>query len=250
MGLVEGATEFLPVSSTFHLIWTGKLLGIEQTEFLKTFEVFIQSGGIAAVLFLYIRTLLSDRRLTGLVLTSFIPTATVGLILYRMIRGYFFENELLQLGVLLLVGIFFILYERFADHTKNTADLTRLSVKGAILIGLAQALAVVPGVSRAGAVIIAMMMLRFRRDEAAKYSFLLAVPTIFAASALDLIQMREVVFSQIGNAYLLGIGFVTAFISALVIVKWFIRFLGQHSLEAFGWYRIALFIVLVGLMVK
>ncbi|HLE50124.1 MAG TPA: undecaprenyl-diphosphate phosphatase [Patescibacteria group bacterium] len=240
LGVVEGGTEYLPVSSTFHLIWTGKILAMPQIEFLKTFEIFIQSGAIAAVLFLYLKTLLSDRKLMAKVLTSFIPTAAVGLVLYKIIKGYFFENDFLQLTIFLAVGILFILYERLADHKANTRELSSLTVNQALAVGLAQALAVVPGVSRAGAVIMGMMLMRFRRDEAAKYSFLLAVPTIFAAAGLDLVKSRAVVFDN-GGGWLLALGFVSAFISALVVIKWLIRYLQRHSLEIFGWYRIAAF---------
>ncbi len=248
LGLVEGATEFLPVSSTFHLIWTGKLIGTVQSEFLKTFEVFIQSGAIAAVLFLYLKYLLENKRLMGLVLAAFLPTASVGLLLYKIIKGYFFENNYLQLFVFIGVGIVFILYEWLAEHKKNQLQLNRLTLKQALIVGFAQALAVVPGVSRAGAVLLVLMMLRFRRDEAAKFSFLLAVPTIFAAASLDLVQTREIVFNHTGSWSLLFVGLVTAFISALVVIRWFIRYLSAHSLAMFGWYRIVLGIYLLSLL--
>jgi len=244
LGVVEGGTEYLPISSTFHLIWTGKILAIPQTEYLKTFEIFIQSGAIAAVFFLYLKTLISDRKLMTRVLISFIPTAVVGLVLYKIIKGYFFENNLLQLVVFLAVGILFILYERLADHKANIRELPSLTAKQAALIGLAQALAVIPGVSRAGAVIMGMMLMRFRRDEAAKYSFLLAVPTIFAAAGLDLIKSRTIIFDN-GGGWLLTLGFISAFISALVFIKWLIRYLERHSLEIFGWYRVIVFATLM-----
>ncbi len=244
LGIIEGATEYLPISSTFHLIWSAKLLNIPQTDFSKLFEVFIQAGAIAAVLFLYLKTVLTDKKLMLKVITSFIPTAVVGLLLYKVIKNYFFANSWLQLIVFLIVGIAFILYERFGTHKTNQHDLSNLSYQDALMVGLAQALAVVPGVSRAGAVIVALMLLKVRRDEAAKYSFLLAVPTIFAASTLDLFKMRSLVLNHSGNILILIVGTVAAFLSAVVVVRWLVKFLKHHSLAAFGWYRIGLFTIL------
>lgn len=243
LGIVEGATEYLPISSTFHLIWTSKILALPVTDFLKTFEVVIQSGAIAAVVFLYSKTVLSDRKLIAKTLTSFVPTAAVGLILFKLIKGYFFENNLLQLFVFAAVGVFFIVYERWRRR-KGTGRLAELTLAQAVVIGFAQALAVVPGVSRAGTVIVAMMILGYRRDEAAKYSFLLATPTIFAAGVLDLVETRAIIFDHGNGPMLLLVGFAAAFFSALIVIHWLIRFLEEHSLELFGWYRIGVFLLL------
>lgn len=245
LGIVEGATEYLPISSTFHLIWTSKIMGIQETEFLKLFEVFIQAGAIAAVGYLYFKTILSDRKLMMKVLASFVPTAVVGLLLYKVIKNVFFVNSWLQLVVFFGVGIAFVMFERKRDHKLYSRGLDSLSIKDAMLVGLAQALAVVPGVSRAGAVIICLMLMKVKRDEAAKYSFLLAVPTITAAALLDLIKMRELLINQNGNILLLLVGTIAAFFSALVVVKWLVKFLQHNSMEMFGWYRIVLAAVLL-----
>lgn len=236
LGLIEGVTEFLPISSTFHLIWVAKLLQIPATDFVKLFEVAIQGGAILAVLTLY------WNKLSARVLVSFIPTAVVGLVLYKIIKGIFFENMTLQLVVFAGVGLLFFVFEKW--YQKQTKKITEISFMQAILIGLIQALAVVPGVSRAGAVMLGMMGLGISREESAKYSFLLAVPTILAASFYDLWKMRSLLSGQIENVQLLIVGSVAAFVSALVIVKWFVGFLQKHTLTIFGWYRFVVAFIL------
>lgn len=245
LGIIEGATEFLPISSTFHLIWSANILGILETDFTKLFEVFIQAGAVLAVIFLYFDTITTNSKLMLKVLVSFIPTAVVGLLFYKLIKSYFFTNDMLQLYIFLLIGIIFILYEWFGSHRSNSRKIDDISYVDAVYIGLAQALAVIPGVSRAGAVIIALMVLRYRREDAAKYSFLLAIPTIFAASGLDLFKMRSLLVDGSNNVSVLAVGTLVSFLSATVFIKWFIKYLQNHSLESFGWYRIILFAVLL-----
>lgn len=238
LGIIEGITEFLPVSSTFHLIWTSRLLGISQNEFQKAYEVIIQAGAILAVVFLYWKVLVNDKKLILKILTSFLPTAVVGLVLYKVIKNIFFENYLLQITVFLIVGIVFILYERYRKNKSLEKTLNDLSFKDTLIIGLSQSLAVIPGVSRAGAVILIMMILGIKREEAAKFSFLLAVPTLFAASVLDMVKLMPILFTQTDKSGYLAVGFLAAFLSALIVVKWLIKFLQNHTLSSFGWYRI------------
>ncbi len=247
LGIVEGITEFLPISSTFHLIFTAKLLGIHDSEFVKVFEVFIQSGAILSVLLLYFKTLWNDRELMKKVMISFIPTAVVGLVLHKIIKTIFFETNWLMIGAFFVVAGVFFFIEYLISQKKLVIDqeVKTLSYKQAIIVGLAQSLAVIPGVSRAGSVLVAMMFMKYRRDEAARYSFMLSIPTIFAASAKDLFEMRELVFSSVDNIGLLTTGFVTAFISSYFVVKWLIGFLQKHSLVTFGWYRIVVGIALL-----
>jgi undecaprenyl-diphosphatase len=246
LGIVEGITEFLPISSTFHLIYTSRILQIPDSEFVKLFEVVIQSGAILAVLFIYIKELIGKKELIVKLLLSFLPTAIVGLTLYRMIKDVFFESDAIMMGVFVLVGIVFIIYESVAGKKEQlTKSIKDLSYKEAITIGFIQSLAVVPGVSRAGSVILGMMVLRFRRDEAARYSFFLSVPTIFAASAYDAYKMRDLIASSQEFFPLLVVGFVTAFISALIVVRWLIGYLQRHTLTIFGFYRIILGIILL-----
>lgn len=243
LGIVEGVTEYLPISSTFHLIWASRLLGISQTEFQKLFEVVIQSGAILAIVFLYFQYLLRQWNLIKKIAFSFLPTATVGLILYKVIKNFFFESFTLQIVVFIFVGVIFILFEMLRKKKVLTKNALDISYKEALVIGLAQALAVIPGVSRAGAVILPMMYLGVKREEAAKYSFLLAVPTMFAASALDLFQSRSVLVGQLNNMGLLVVGFLVSFVSAMLVVKWFVSYLQKNDLSVFGWYRLILVII-------
>jgi undecaprenyl-diphosphatase len=149
-----------------------------------------------------------------------------------------------MLGVFIAVGLLFLVIERLSLSLTKTCDT--ITTKQALLIGLAQACSVVPGVSRAGSVIVAMMFMGYKRDEAAKYTFLLSLPTIFAASALDIYQGRELLATLADGWMLLGIGSLVALISAYLVMKWFTKYLSTHTLELFGWYRL---VVAVGLVI-
>lgn len=240
LGIVEGLSEFLPISSTFHLIFAGRLLGLAATDFLKLFEVVIQSGAIGALILLYTRMLMQDAKLRFHVLVSFFPTAVIGLLLHKIIKDVFFESTSLMLSVFIGVGVLFIVLERWLKHNNRqlTKKCVQLTTKQAFLIGCAQACSVIPGVSRAGSVLVPMILLGYTRAEAAKYTFLLSMPTIFAASALDLYQGRVLLLENTSNWLLLSVGFATALIVAYLVVKWLIRYLESHTLELFGWYRL------------
>lgn len=241
LGIVEGLTEFLPISSTFHLLFANQIMGMPLTDFAKFFDVFIQSAAILSVVVLFGKEWLTDWDFLKKVAVSFIPTAIVGLVLHKVIKDVFFDSNLLMISAFLIVGILFVVVEALVKKgtLKTEKKHTSLTYTEAVLIGVFQALAVVPGVSRAGAVIVGMMVLGYRRDEAAKYSFSLAVPTILAASALDLIKMRSTISGlETANLLPLLIGSVAAFISAFFIVKWFIQFLKHRSLNVFGGYRL------------
>ncbi len=242
LGLVEGATEFLPISSTAHLIISSKLLNIPSSEFQKFFEVFIQSGAILAVVFVYWKDILKNRNLMVNIILSFIPTAVVGLLLHKVIKNVFFESFTLIAVSLLVIGLFFIVYEFLLRNkiVKTDKKIIQMTILQALFIGVGQSLAVVPGVSRAGAVILTMMIMGFNREESALYSFVLAVPTLFAASAFDFIRTDpQLVFSG-NNPLFLLVGLTTSFFSALLAIKWFIKFLQKNSLSYFGVYRIGL----------
>lgn len=241
LGIVEGLTEFLPISSTFHLIATSRWLSLANNDFLSTFEVVIQGGAILALLTIYLRTLLTNRTLSSRVLLSFLPTAVVGFVLYSFIKSYFFAATWLSWVIFVLVGLLFLLTESWVSSGRLNLrhSLESLTNAQALLIGLAQSLAVIPGVSRAGSVIVAMMFLGYRRDEAARYTFLLSLPTILAASSLDLLRSRSL-FSQPNETFLLALGFVTSFVVAYFVVKWFLHYLSSHTLRLFAWYRFIL----------
>lgn len=240
LGLVEGVTEFLPVSSTAHLILVSKFIGLTQNSFISTFEVVIQSGAILAVIFIYGKKLLESKNLLKMVLVSFVPTAIVGFFLHDIIKNVLFQSNTLIVSMIGLIGLLFIFLEQYfqKNNIKLDRDESSLLIKDALLIGLFQSFAVVPGVSRAGAVIICMMLLRYKRKFAAEFSFLLAIPTILAATGLDLIKFSGY-FTSARLLYF-GVGFVTAFISALFIVKWFTSYLEKNNLMVFGLYRIML----------
>lgn len=242
LGLVEGVTEFLPISSTAHLIISSKLLNIPATEFQKFFEVFIQSGAILAVLVIYWKIILKNRNLLINIILSFIPTAVVGLLLHKVIKGVFFESFTLITTSLFMVGLFFIIFEYLLKKkiVKTDKKIIQMTIVQALMIGVGQSLAVVPGVSRAGAVILTMMILGFNREESALYSFVLAVPTLFAAAAFDFLKTDPQLIFSGNNPMFLIIGLITSFMSALLAIKWFIKFLQKNSLSYFGVYRIGL----------
>ncbi len=247
LGIVEGVTEFLPISSTAHLILASQFLGLAQTEFQKFFEVFIQMGAVLAVAFLYLKYLLQHKELIKNVSISFIPTAVVGLLLYKIIKTVFFNSNLLISVSLFVIGFVFILLEKKVKNKSLSLNknLNQMNWREALLVGLFQSLAIVPGVSRAGIVMVALMGMKYRRTEAALYSFLLAVPTITAAALLDLYKSRDLLVSSQTNVALLVVGFIVSFVTAYVSVKWLISYLQNNSLVNFAYYRFALAIIVV-----
>ena len=246
LGIVEGITEFLPISSTAHLIIASKLLNISQTEFQNFFEVFIQSGAILAVVFIYIQYILKNPKIIKSVLISFIPTAIVGFLLHKVIKNIFFESFYLIIGSLFSVGLLFIVFEYLVKNKRIVLkkSIIQLTIFDAVVIGMVQSLSVVPGVSRAGAVMLGMMAFGYKREESAVYSFLLAVPTIFAAGAFDLYQSRKIIFSSLDNIWILIFGFWISFIFAYISIKWLINYLKKNSLVVFGIYRIIISLLL------
>jgi undecaprenyl-diphosphatase len=247
LGIVEGLTEFLPISSTFHLIMTSRILGLPSTDFLKMFEVVIQGAAIGAILLIYAGTLLKDWKLLRNILLSFIPTAIIGYLLQKIIKTVFFEDTWLMMGAFVGVGLLFLFIEFLVKQGKLTLikshnDITPFQ---AIIIGLAQACSVIPGVSRAGSIIVIMLILGYKRDESAKYTFMLSLPTIFAASALDLYQGRGFLVANSTNIMLLTIGSLVSLLVAYFVVKWLIKYLATHTLAIFGWYRLVLATILI-----
>lgn len=234
LGVVEGITEFLPISSTGHLILTSKLLGIENTDFLKSFEIIIQLGAILAVIVLYAKKVLFDRVLIQKIIVAFLPTGILGFILYKLIKQFLLGNSTVVLWSLLVGGIGLIILEKMP---KKQIVKTELSYKDAAIIGTIQALAVIPGVSRSAATIIGGMLLGYDRRQVVEFSFLLAIPTMIAASGYDIIKNVDVFTANTGP--LLAIGFVTAFVVALVAIKWLLKYVQTKDFVNFGIYRIA-----------
>ncbi len=246
LGIVEGITEFLPISSTAHLILASHFLHMPQSTLQKFFEVFIQSGAIIAVIIMYFKKLWQEK-IQFNILLSFIPTAVVGFLLYKVIKGVFFASNLLIIIALFVGGIIFLILEILIkkNKIKLTKSIESINFKQALLIGLLQSLAILPGISRAGAVMVAMMFMGYKRDESAVYSFLLAIPTVLAASVFDLYKVRGLISFYTSDTTYLFIGLITAFITAYISVKWLISYLKKNSLSPFGIYRIALAIILV-----
>lgn len=242
LSIVEGITEFLPISSTGHLILAIDLLGLPKSEFVKSFEIIVQLGAILAVVVFYWNTFTKNKKVWHKILTAFIPSAIIGFILYKLIRQYLLGNTGITLIALFLGGIIFILVEKyFKEKEHHLQHIERLSFSKALLIGLFQAISVIPGVSRAGATIIGGLFMGFDRKTAVEFSFLLAVPTMLAATALDLVK-TGVHFTS-SEISVLAIGFVGAFLTALATIKFFLQYIQKNTFTSFGIYRIILSVV-------
>lgn len=258
LGIIEGLTEFLPISSTAHLILASDWLRIPSTEFLKTFEISIQLGAILAIVILYWKRIWSGWNILFKIATAFIPTAIIGLIFYKIVKNYLMDNLYIVAGALLIGGVILILFERYALEKKSSTlalnnaevednNFSTLSYKQAAIIGVFQSLAIVPGVSRAAATIIGGLALGVKRKNIVEFSFLLAIPTMLAATGLDLYKSRAAL-SALGQSELVIwlIGFIFAFITAIIGVKFFIKFIQKNNFIPFGWYRIVLGLVVFG----
>lgn len=242
LSIVEGITEFLPISSTGHLILTSQLLGIPETEFIKSFEIYIQLGAILAVIVLYGQKYLQNIKVWKNVVTAFIPTALIGFSLYKFIKTFLLGNSMVVVLSLLIGGILLIILEKI-HHQKNTSigKIEDLSLKQSFLIGLAQSISIIPGVSRSASTILGAMFLGVKRGTAVEFSFLLAVPTMLAASGYDLLK-SDFAFSS-NDWVLIAFGFIGSFITALLVIKWFIKFVQTNTFIPFGIYRIVLGII-------
>lgn len=243
LGLIEGFTEFLPVSSTAHLILFSKIFNLEQSEFLKTFIIFIQSGAVLGLLFLYWRSLVFDLKTLKKVIIAFLPTAIIGFLLYKIIKSVFFDSLLLILTALFVGGVLMIIFEIYYQKYKfNQQKKEKIFYKEAFLIGLGQSLAVIPGVSRSGTTILTGLLMNLERRSIVEFSFLLSIPTIIMATFYDLYKnFGEIDFT---NFYLLIIGFFVSLLSAILSAKFFLNYISKHSFTIFGIYRILLAIVL------
>lgn len=240
-GVVEGVTEFLPISSTGHLILVSKLLRVRETDFLKTFEIVIQLGAMLAVVGLYIKKIPQIISLVPKLVVAFIPTAIVGLALYPLIRQWL-GNDRIVLWSLLWGGVAILVFEWwYKGRTVHEMRLGDVSYKQAMAVGVFQSIAVIPGVSRAAATIVGGMLVGISRPVIVEFSFLLALPTIAAAAGLDLLKTPLQFSGQ--ERGLLCVGLLVSFIAALFVLKWFIRFISRHSFVPFGIYRIVVAIL-------
>jgi len=240
LGIVEGITEFLPISSTGHLILASTLMGIQQTEVHKAFEVSIQLGSILAVVFVYHQKIFHSIELWKRLIVAFIPTGVLGFLLYKIIKGLF--SPVVVSVMLILGGIAFILVEKFYNEKEHALkDVEKIPYWKAVAIGIFQSLAMIPGTSRSGATIIGGLLLGLNRKAAAEFSFLLAVPTMLVATTYD--TLKHFNEYQFDHWTTLLVGFITAFIFAIITIKLFLSFITKHNFVPFGIYRIILGII-------
>ncbi|HYC45438.1 MAG TPA: undecaprenyl-diphosphate phosphatase [Burkholderiales bacterium] len=244
LGVVEGLTEFLPISSTGHLIITSQLLDFHD-EKGKVFEIAIQTGAMLAVVWEY-RTRFA-RALTGLtrdplaqrfvlnLVIAFIPAAVLGLAFGKLIKQHLFHA--VPVAIAFIAGAFVILWvERRRNRRVRIESVDDMTWLDALKVGMAQSVALIPGTSRSGATIIGGMLFGLSRRAATEFSFFLAVPTLIAAGIYDLMKHRDLL--SVADAPVFGVGLVTAFVSAFVCVRWLIRYIATHDFTVFAWYRI------------
>jgi len=234
IAIVEGITEFLPISSTGHMIITEKILGMESTEFLKAFTVNIQFGAILSVIVLYWKRFFQTLNFYYKLFIAFIPAMVLGFIFGDLIDSML-ENVIVVAITLLLGGIFLLFVDKLFNKPKENQEV---SFSTAFKIGLFQCIAMIPGVSRSAATIIGGMSQGLNRKTAAEFSFFLAVPTMFAATAYKLLKNYKSI--DAGNINILIIGNIVAFIVAMIAIKSFIAFLTKYGFKVFGYYRIFL----------
>ena len=242
LSVVEGITEFLPISSTGHLILTSKVLGIAQTEFVKSFEVIIQLGAILAVIFLYFNTVVRNIKVWSRVILAFIPTGIIGVLVYDFVKGSLIGNFTVVVSSIFFGGVAILLIEKFASSRGNKIQsIEHLTQRRSIFVGILQSVSMVPGISRALTTIFGGLLVGLDRKNATEFSFLLAVPTMLAATVFDLYKTG---FLFTNEEYIIfGIGFVGAFFSALIAIKLLINFVQKHSFRMFALYRIVLAII-------
>ena len=253
LGLVEGLTEFIPVSSTGHLILLVDLLGLEGPPG-QVFEIVIQLGAILAILAVYAPTLwdvvvraptdAGARRFILAVTLAFLPAAVIGALAHDFIKSVLFSPWVVSVA-LILGGIAILLIERL--HPAPVHDrIEDFSPRLSLGIGTFQVLAMIPGVSRSGATIMGALMMGVERKTATLFSFFLAIPTMMGATVYDLYKNRHTL--DFSGATVIAVGFVVAFLSALLVVRWLVGFVSRHGFGVFAWYRIALGIVMLGIL--
>lgn len=243
MGVVEGLTEFLPISSTGHLILVGDLLGFND-EKGKIFEIAIQTGAMLSVVWEYrakfasvLAGLPSDsaaRRFALNVIVAFVPAAVLGLLLGRAIKATLFRP--VPVAIAFIVGALVILWAERRRHSVRVESVDDMTWRDALKVGIAQCFALIPGTSRSGATIIGGLLFGLSRRAATEFSFFLAVPTLVAAGAYDLYKNRGLL--EVHDAGMFAVGFVAAFISAFLCIRWLLRYIAHHDFTVFAWYRI------------
>jgi undecaprenyl-diphosphatase len=251
MGVVEGLTEFLPVSSTGHLILAGSLLGFDDDK-AKVFDIAIQTGAILAVIIVYwhkirdtlvaLPTQKQAQRFALNVLVAFIPAVVLGLLFGKAIKAHLFTPAVVASTFIL--GAFIILWaERRQQVTVRVHEVDQMTWQDALKVGFAQCLALIPGTSRSGATIIGGMLFGLSRKAATEFSFFLAIPTLIGAGVYSLFKERALL--SVADVPLFAVGFVFSFIFAWLCVRWLLRYISTHSFTPFAWYRIAFGIIVL-----
>ena len=246
LGTVQGFTEFLPISSTGHLIITSHAMGIEQTSVTKAYEVIIQFAAILAVIFNYKdKFSIQKIELWKKITVAFLPIGIIGFIFAKEIKTLF-NTEIVSI-MFIIGGIIFLIVERFyKEENHTTSDIELISYKQALLIGIAQISALIPGTSRAGSTIVGAMLVGLNRRASAEFSFLLALPVMIATTFYDLLKHYNDFTNT--NLITLSIGFITSFIVAYITIKLFLKFLENFTFIFFGIYRIVLGLILLFLI--
>ncbi len=244
LGAVEGLAEFLPISSTGHLILFSHLLAIPNSDALKSFEIAIQLGAILAVFLFYFKSFLNIETLKKL-FVAFFPTGILGFSLYKLIKSYLIGNIYIVIGALFLGGIIMLLVEKWYRNNdienKKIKSINDLSYTEVLKLGIFQSIAMIPGVSRSGATIIGGLSIGIPRAILAEFTFLLAVPTMAAATGYDILKNYSLFTKdEISNIF---VGFLSAFVVAMLVVKWLLSYIKKHDFTIFAWYRIVLAIV-------
>ena len=248
LSIVEGLTEFLPISSTAHQILVSHLLSMQQTDFLATFEIAIQIGTIAAVVVIYYKKILGNKPLFYKACVGFIPTGILGFLFFKHIK-LLLSSSLVPVVALFLGGIAIIGIETYfksevrrkKSEDRKLRTLTNLTYKDALIIGLIQSISMIPGVSRSAASIFGGMALKINRESAVEFSFLLAIPTMVAATALDIIKSAHSFTT--GQIFDLFLGTLISFVVALLVIKWLLRYVQKNDFIGFGIYRIVIAVI-------
>lgn len=246
LGIVEGITEFLPISSTGHMIIASSMMGIEDSTFTKAFEVIIQFGAILSVLVLYWRRFLSSWSFYKKLFVAFLPTAIIGFAMKDVVEHLLGSVQVVAWS-LILGGFVLVWSDKAFAHLTSTGRTTDdLTYKDSVKLGLFQAIAMIPGVSRSGATIMGGLSLGMNKKEAAEFSFFLAVPTMAAATLYKLLKIYKTIEPQQIN--LLLVGMVVSFIVAMIAIKFFIGIVSRYGFRGFGYYRIILGIIILALI--
>lgn len=244
LGVIEGITEFLPVSSTGHLILFGNVLLENQSLFTKSFDIIIQLGAILAVVAIYWHKLF-DKELIKRLAVAFIPTAVIGLAFYRIVKEYLLGSVSVVLWALFIGGVALIVFEIFYKKKKDSQSLptlpedmevSNIGYKKAFIIGIFQSIAIIPGISRSAATIVGGLLFGLSRKTIVEFSFLLAVPTMMAAGGFDFVKNYSEFSAD--NIAVLVVGFIVSFLVAFVSIKFLLKFIQKHDFISFGIYRI------------